>query len=327
MAQVTIAIAVTGTISRLRYEVTSVLGPPWRALRTRGLRAFPLTLICTTLIGLFALVQHTTSGWWVVERVAGVYQALPLPLILLRLPLSMFAPAPDLPAWGAMIQVLIVFGFSEVHLGRARTLVTAVCVNGLTTVSARIMVIVGLHLAIGTPQVDQYELDTGPSTVVVALAVYVALMCRAYVLLVITVAAMATEAVTLPNLAGREHLVALGLGVAAYVIGERVLPRRTRRDAVTSPATASTSTSLASLTSSPNPPLFPATSFTSAPTAAAHTATATTAPTAATTATPAAPTAGTPQPLAPDATPPRPESQPCAGGSGPTAGPAPRQGP
>ena len=284
-------------ISRLRSEIAAVLGPPWRALRADGLRAFPLTLTCTALIGLLALVQHTTSGWWAVEHMAGVYQALPLPLILLRLPLSMFAPAPDLPAWGAMAQVLIVFGFSEIHLGRARTLITAVCVNGLTTVSARIMVIVGLHLSIGTPQVDQYELDTGPSTVVVALSVYVALVRRAYILLTITAAAMAGEAVVLPNLAGREHLVALALGVAAYLIGERVLPRRTRRTTTHLAATHRTTTYLAAA----SPPTLATRGSAPAPAATAAATTATTAASA---------TANTPRPLAPDASRPRPASRP-----------------
>lgn len=239
--------------ARLRAEVGAVLGPAWRALRADRLSAFPVALTCTGLVGLFALIQHTTAGWWVVEHCAGVYQALPLPLILLRLPLSMFAPAPDLPAWGAMLQVLVVFGLSEVHLGRVRTLITAVCVNSLTTVSARIMVIVGLHLAIGTPQVDQYELDTGPSTVVVALSIYVALKCRAYLVLVITAAAMAGEAIALPNLAGREHLVALGLGVAAYLVGERRLltQRRVPRQAAAS--TASTPRPLAPDAGPPRP--------------------------------------------------------------------------
>jgi hypothetical protein len=285
--------------SRLRAEAAAVLGPPWRQLRAEKLAAFPIAITCTALIGLFALIQHTTAGWWVVEHVAGVYQALPLPLILLRLPLSMLAPAPDLPAWGAMLQVLVVFGLSEVHLGRLRTLVTAVCVNGLTTVSARIMVIVGLHLAIGTPQVDQYELDTGPSTVVVALSIYVALKCRAYLVLAITAVAMGGEAIALPNLAGREHLVALGLGVAAYLIGERRrLPlRRLSRTA-------------AALPSPPNAAAGPSGQLTAGaarplgPLAAAPTA-----PAAATSIAPSA-TAGTPRPLAPDAVPPRPTPRP-----------------
>jgi hypothetical protein len=291
--------------SRLRAEAAAVLGPPWRLLRADKLAAFPIAITCTALIGLFALIQHTTAGWWVVEHVAGVYQALPLPLILLRLPLSMLAPAPDLPAWGAMLQVLVVFGLSEVHLGRMRTLVTAVCVNGLTTVSARIMVIVGLHLAIGTPQVDQYELDTGPSTVVVALSIYVALKCRAYLVLTITAVAMGGEAIALPNLAGREHLVALGLGVAAYLIGERRrLPlRRLSRTAAALPppptAPPAPAGPVGRLTAGAAGQLSPL-AATAAPAAPAA-ATSSIAPSA---------TAGTPRPLAPDAVPPHPTPRP-----------------
>ena len=283
--------------SRLRGEAAAVLGPPWRALRADRLTAFPVAVSCTALIGAFALIQHTTAGWWVVEHVAGVYQALPLPLILLRLPLSMLAPAPDLPAWGAMLQVLVVFALSEVHLGRIRTLITAVCVNGLTTVSARIMVIVGLHLAIGTPQVDQYELDTGPSTVVVALSIYVALKCRAYLVLTITAAAMGGEAIALPNLAGREHLVAIGLGVAAYLIGERRrLPlRRLSRSVALPPPPTVAAGPAGQLTAAPAVPAAARTSI---------------APASSTVTASASATANTPRPHEPDAGPPRPTPQP-----------------
>ena len=208
-------------LTRLRAEADAVFGPPWRAWRASGPMAFPLGIGAATVVALFGLFQHTAAGWWLIEHVAGVYQALPLHLILLRLPLSMFAPAPDLPAWGATLQVLIVFGLAETHLGRVRTLVTAVCVNALTTLSARVMVLIGLHLYIGTPQVDAYELDTGPSTVVVALCVYVALRCRAYMAMSAVVLAMTVEAVALPNLAGREHMVALALGAVAFLVGGR----------------------------------------------------------------------------------------------------------
>lgn len=209
-------------VSRLRAEAVAVFGPPWQAWRASGPMAFPLGIGAAAVVALFGLIQHTDAGWWLIEHIAGVYQELPLHLLLLRLPLSMFAPAPDLPAWGATLQVLVVFGLAEVHLGRVRTLVTAVCVNALTTLSARIMVLIGLHLYIGTPQVDAYELDTGPSTVVVALCVYVALHCRAYLAMGAVVLAMTTEALTLPNLAGREHMVALALGALAFLIGGRI---------------------------------------------------------------------------------------------------------
>jgi hypothetical protein len=203
-------------------ELDRVFHPVLVELRARGWRAVPFSLCSGALITLFALLQHTDPGWWLVEHVAAVYQALPLWLILLRLPLSMFAPAPDLPAWGAVAQVLVVFGVAEIQLGRWRTFLVAVCTNALTTLSARLMWWAGATLGVGTPQIDAYELDTGPSTVVVALAVYVLLRCRAYILLAATVLAMALESVLLPNLAGREHLVAVGLGAVAFLLGDRL---------------------------------------------------------------------------------------------------------
>jgi hypothetical protein len=206
-------------------EIDRVFRPVVTEVRARGWRAIGLSISCAALIALFALLQHTGPGWWVVEHVAAVYQALPIWLIVLRLPLSMFAPAPDLPAWGAIAQVLVVFAVAEVQLGRWRTLLVAVCTNALTTLSARLMWIVSAVLGVGTPQIDAYELDTGPSTVVVALSVYVLLRCRAYILLAAIVLAMVLETVLLPNLAGREHLVSIGLGAAAFLIGDR-LPRR-----------------------------------------------------------------------------------------------------
>ena len=206
----------------LAGEADRVFRPVLVELRARGWRAIPFSLFSAALITAFALLQHTDWGWWLVVHVAAVYQALPIWLILVRLPLSMFAPAPDLPAWGAVAQVLVVFAVAEVRLGRWRTLLVAVCANALTTLSARLMWLLGIALGVGTPQIDAYELDTGPSTVVVALSVYVLLRCRGYTLLAATVLAMALETVLLPNLAGQEHLVAVGIGVAAYLLGDRL---------------------------------------------------------------------------------------------------------
>ena len=203
-------------------ELDRVFRPFVAELRARGWRAIPFSLFSAALITAFALLQHTGWGWWLVEHVAAVYQALPIWLIVVRLPLSMFAPAPDLPAWGAVAQVLVVFAVAEVRLGRWRTFLVAVCTNALTTLSARLMWVIGSALGVGTPQIDAYELDTGPSTVVVALSVYVLLRCRAYTLMAAIVLAMVLETVLLPNLAGQEHLVAVGLGVAAYLLGDRL---------------------------------------------------------------------------------------------------------
>jgi hypothetical protein len=212
-------------------ECARVFAPPVRAVRARGLRALPLASTCAGLVAAFALLQHTDPGWWLVEHVAAVYQALPVWLILLRLPLSMLAPAPDLPAWGAVAQVLVVFAVAEIQLGRWRTSLVAVCTNALTTLSARLMWVAGQLLGVGSPQIDAYELDTGPSTVVVALAVYVLLRVRAWGLLAITALGMVLETLLAPNLAGREHVVALGLGGVGYLLGDRfpVAVRNRRR--------------------------------------------------------------------------------------------------
>jgi hypothetical protein len=219
----------------LAGEIGRIFRPVLAELRARKWRAAPLSLCSAALIAAFGLLQHTDPGWRFVEHVAAVYQALPLWLIVLRLPLSMFAPAPDLPAWGAVVQVLVVFAVAEIRLGRWRTLTVAVCTNALTTLSARLMWLTGAALGVGTPQIDAYELDTGPSTVVVALAVYVLLRCRAHMLLAATVLAMVLETVLLPNLAGREHLVAVALGALAFLLGDRApvaLRDRRRRPAL-----------------------------------------------------------------------------------------------
>ena len=212
--------------NRAATEVKALVLPLRAAWRARGLAAFPVALGSTALVGAFALLQHTTAGWWLVSHIAGVYQALPLWEILVRLPLSAFAPAPDLPAWGALLQVLLVFALAEIHLGAGRTVVTAVCVNALTTLSARVMVLIGFQYFVGTPQVDAYVLDTGPSAVVVALCVYVALHVRTYLLMAVTCAALLGEVGVLPNLAGREHLVAIALGVLAYALDKRLSGRK-----------------------------------------------------------------------------------------------------
>jgi len=211
---------------RVAAEVRALVLPLWAAWRARGPAAFPVAIGSTALVAAFALLQHTTAGWWLVSHLAGVYQALPLWEILVRLPLSAFAPAPDLPAWGALAQVLLVFALAEIHLGPGRTVVTAVCVNALTTLSARVMILIGFQYLVGTPQVDAYVLDTGPSTIVVALCVYVALEVRTYLLMAVTCATMLGEVGVLPNLAGREHLVAIALGALAYFADKRLTGRK-----------------------------------------------------------------------------------------------------
>jgi hypothetical protein len=59
------------------------------------------------------------------RRLAGESATLPPVLALLRMPLSTFAPAPQLPPWGALAQVLVAFALLEAAMGWRRTLAVA----------------------------------------------------------------------------------------------------------------------------------------------------------------------------------------------------------
>lgn len=203
---------------------------PVALLREKHLRAIPGTVASVTLIALFAIIQHfRPAGITFVNAVAGVHQGEPLWEVLLQLPLSMFAPAPMLPAWGAMTQVFVAFGISECWLGWRKMLAIAVLTSAVTSMAARIMVAVSSYWSIGTPEIDNWQLDTGPSVGVVALLIYLALRVRTYWIVALTAVSMGGEAALLPNLAGREHLVAISLGVITYFLLDVWWPAWQRR--------------------------------------------------------------------------------------------------
>src|SRR5512147_2612402 len=89
------------------------------------LRAMPMTVTAVCLTALLQSAQSQSWGYRLVQS-AGVVRARDaLWLALLRTPLSLFVPALDLPVWGALAQILFVFGIAEVCLGWKRTLVIA----------------------------------------------------------------------------------------------------------------------------------------------------------------------------------------------------------
>ncbi|MFE6893690.1 hypothetical protein [Streptomyces sp. NPDC057694] len=183
-------------------------GPLYRAVRdglaARRLRAIPLTLAAVCLTALFQYVQNQSWGYRIVQDIGAVRAEDPLPVALLRTPLSLFVPALDLPVWGALVQILVVFGIAEICLGRPRTLLIAYAATLGGTLFAR--------LAIGAgwlPASDARIVDTGPSAAVVGLAVYVCWRYRARFTCAVVVATMVVECAVKPNLAGWEHLAAI----------------------------------------------------------------------------------------------------------------------
>ncbi|MEV6015239.1 MULTISPECIES: hypothetical protein [unclassified Streptomyces] len=186
-----------------------------RALRARGGRAIPMTLGAVCLTGVLQFVQNQSWGYQFVQNTGAVRAEDPLWLALLRTPLSLFVPALDLPVWGALAQILVVFGIAEICLGWWRTLVVAYVATLAGTLYARVGIALGPHRPLGLPGADALVVDTGPSAAVVGLAVFLGWRYRAYVTAGIVIGAMVAEVVVKDNLAGKEHLAAIA---AVFVV-------------------------------------------------------------------------------------------------------------
>ncbi|WP_199239344.1 hypothetical protein [Streptomyces sp. ICBB 8177] len=199
------------------------------ALLRDGWRAVPLTLVCVTLIGVLQAVQHTAWGDALVNRAGVVSASLLWWKALLRTPLSLFVPALDLPVWGALAQVLLVFGIAEITLGRVRTLTVAYVSTLAGTLYARWGVARGPHAVLGLAPIDAFIRDTGPSAAVVALAICVAWRYRAWWTAALVAGSMALEALLWPNLAGWEHLAAILAACCLCLLDDAVRRRRKRR--------------------------------------------------------------------------------------------------
>ncbi|WP_371480349.1 hypothetical protein [Kitasatospora sp. NBC_00315] len=185
----------------------------------KRLAAVPVATAATFLVLLFSVVQHVPGGERFVTHVGVVKASLPLGVSLLRTPLSLYVPALDLPVWGALVQVFLVFGVAEIVLGRRLTLLIAYACTLAGTLFARFAVAIGPDHLFGFPRWVAHVRDTGPSAAVVALALCVAFRCRAWFTGAAVLAVMVGEAVVLPNLAGLEHVVAL---LAAALIAAAV---------------------------------------------------------------------------------------------------------
>ncbi|MFD8975922.1 MULTISPECIES: hypothetical protein [Streptomyces] len=212
----------SGSVTRFaRREWGPLFGTVWRGLVVRRWRAVPMTLAAVCLTALFQLVQNQDWGYQPVQNIGSVRAEDPLWLALLRTPLSLFVPALDLPVWGALAQVLLVFGIAEICIGRWRTLGVAYLATLCGTLYARVGIALGPGTPFGLPASDAQVVDTGPSAAVVGLAVYVCWRYRAWWTGGAVVVAMVVEVIIKPNLAGKEHLAAIAgvlvlIGVQAW---------------------------------------------------------------------------------------------------------------
>lgn len=219
-------------VEALAGEWRRVTAAPFAEIRRRKSAAIPLALGATGLVAVFHVVQQFAWGADLARVLGGVKADIPWWLAVLRTPVSLFVAAPDLPVWGALAQVLVVFGFAELTLGRPRTLVIAYLATLAGTMAARAMIAIGPGHTLGIDAAQGHVLDTGPSAAVVGLVVAIAWVDRAPVLMTLAWGLMIAEMVGKPNLAGREHLIGMA-AVLAYVVTADTW-RRTRevRDAV-----------------------------------------------------------------------------------------------
>lgn len=176
-------------------------------------------------VGLAACALIVFTAWlqqihpWLGRLVLGEQASLWWPVAVVRMPGSLFAPALRLPMWGALAQVLFCFGLAETHLGRRTTIVIALFTHAVATASARLFIALGPHAPfhLGLPNWVNWQRDTGPSAAVVGLGTYLGVMLRVPVITTLLVGVMAIETVVKPDLADREHLVAIAVGGLAAI--------------------------------------------------------------------------------------------------------------
>ncbi|MCX2179426.1 hypothetical protein KV205_02610 [Streptomyces sp. SKN60] len=210
-----------------RREWGPLSGTVRTALVTRRWRAIPMTLAAVGLTSVFQIVQNQDWGYQPVQDIGSVRAEDPLVLALLRTPLSLFVPALDLPVWGALAQILLVFGIAEICLGRVRTLLLAYVATLAGTLYARVGIALGPDSPLGLPATDAQVVDTGPSAAVVGLAVYVCWRYGARWTGTLVVVAMVVEVLIKNNLAGKEHLAAIA--AVLLVIGVQEWRRKRGR--------------------------------------------------------------------------------------------------
>ena len=198
----------------LRDEWHSIVVDPVRQLLRRGLSGLLLAFVAAFGVIFFHAIAQRPTGAVVVRVLGGVKADLPLWLALLRTPVSLYVPALDLPVWAGITQLFLAFALAELALGRARTLALSYATTLAGTLTVRVMIAIGPGWAgLGLPPEAGRVLDTGPSAAVVGLFTYLAVIRRAPVVFTLTGGSMVLESILKPNLAGREHLIAVGAAI------------------------------------------------------------------------------------------------------------------
>ncbi|MEI5098787.1 hypothetical protein RB200_09115 [Streptomyces sp. PmtG] len=209
----------------LRAEWRRVPVAAWRELRARGAGGVFLALSGTAAMLVLHGLEQIPASDAVVRFLGEVRADQPLWQSLLRTPLSVFIPTREQPPWGGVPRLVLAFGLAQLLIGWRRTLLVAYGATLAGTLAARVMVAIGPGHWAGVPASYASAVDTGASAAIVGLFTYLAVRLRAPVLCLAMVVPTVVGSFLKPNLAGREHLVA----VTAVALATLLLARRTPR--------------------------------------------------------------------------------------------------
>lgn len=225
----------------LSGEWNGIIVDPVRQLRRRGLPALSLAFLAAFGVIFFHAIAQHPAGATAVRLLGGVYADLPLWLALLRTPVSLYVPALDLPVWAGITQLFLAFALAELALGRARTLLISYVTTLAGTLTVRVMLAIGpgWH-GIGLPPEIGQVLDTGPSAAVVGLFTYISVVRRAPIVFTLTGGSMVWESIAVPNLAGREHLIAVAAAIVLALVHEHTRRRTAKPSSPTTPGSVPT---------------------------------------------------------------------------------------
>jgi hypothetical protein len=203
-------------LNRLFGEFAELLMPAVEAVRRRCLRCLWLGPAAALIVGCLALAFRTPRGHSFLLAYAITRPGDPLATTVVKLPLSMFAPAALLPFWFAVAQVGVVYSVAQSLIGARRTILTALAGHVLGTFSAHLWIVLGRPLGVGHGY-DHFG-DAGPSVAVVAVIAYIAVAHRVSWLVIGMIAYHATEVGLFNGLSQREHLIGTLSGVLAAIV-------------------------------------------------------------------------------------------------------------
>ncbi len=204
----------------LLREFRVVIVEPARTLVRRGLSGVALAIFASVAVLTLHAVDQSPTGAALIRLTSHVRGDIPLPLVLLRTPLSLFVPARDMAALPGIPVLFLGVALAQLVLGRTRTVLVAYAVSLAGTLSARVMIELGPRWW-GLPPDAAQVIDTGASAAVVGLFAHVATVKRAPVLFFFAVTPTVLRSLHKPNLAGREHLVAITVAVLLGLLATR----------------------------------------------------------------------------------------------------------